>query len=71
MRNGRASLIAQSGKESPPCDNCGTKHATMYTVGLSRRPGQELNLQWTLCVDCRSHLGGVFTEFDRTWKDID
>ena len=60
MKAGRAILEAISGKDSIPCDNCGTSHATMYTLSLSKIPGQEKHIQWVLCVDCKLHIRLVF-----------
>jgi len=60
MRAGRARLQATSGKDSPQCDNCGTTHATMHVLSLSKIPGQEKHIQWVLCVDCKLHIRLVF-----------
>jgi len=67
---GRATIDYISGKNSDPCDNCGTTHATMYSVGLAKSPGEEKNISWTLCVTCRSHLEGVFNEHTEDWDSI-
>ena len=67
---GRATLRSKPGKDSVPCDNCGDTHPTMYEVGLAKRPGQRIHLQWNLCVTCRSHLEAVFIKRDKDYIDI-
>lgn len=70
MRHGRATIRAFKGDKTLPCDNCGQVDDTMYAIGLSLRPGESVNIEWILCVTCRSHLVNVCENWSRSWDNV-
>lgn len=66
MRHGRATIRSFKGDKSLPCDNCQQVDATMYAIGLALKPCEYVNIEWVLCVTCRSHLVSLCEQWSRS-----
>lgn len=69
MKHGRASIKSFKGDPAIQCDNCQQVDATMYAISLSPTPSDEVNIEWILCVTCRSHLVNLCEQWSRSWDN--